>query len=104
MKKANVYVENVLAGCLIEWEKNKHYEFSYFKDYSGKPVSLTLPISNKSYSFNKFPPFFEGLLPEGFMLDALLRKAKIDKDDRFEQLMRIGKEVVGNVTIERNTE
>ncbi len=35
------------------------------RDYHGAPVSLTMPLANKIYEFNVFPPFFEGLLPEG---------------------------------------
>jgi serine/threonine-protein kinase HipA len=101
MKKAKVFADGVLAGYLIEWEKNKKYEFNYLKDYTGPSISLTMPLNTPTYHFNTFPPFFEGFLPEGFMLDALLKVAKIDKDDHFEQLMRVGGEMVGNITVER---
>ena len=60
-----------------------------------------MPVSQRVYVFERFPPFFEGLLPEGAMLEALLKKRKLDADDYFEQLMLVGGEVVGNVTIER---
>lgn len=102
MKKANVFVDGNLAGHLFEIEKNKRYEFVYLEEYRGPPISLTMPISQRLYQFDRFPPFFDGFLPEGFMLDALLRKAKLDKNDRFEQLMRVGGELVGNITVERN--
>lgn len=59
-----------------------------------------MPLTNKIYKFDVFPPFFEGLLPEGSMLEALLRKYKIDKNDYFEQLIKVGRDVVGAVTIE----
>ncbi|HLB52322.1 MAG TPA: HipA N-terminal domain-containing protein [Chlamydiales bacterium] len=104
MKKAKVFVDNILAGYLIEWKKNQHYEFCYLEKYSGPSISLTMPISKSVHSFDQFPPFFDGFLPEGFMLDALLRKAKIDKNDRFEQLVRVGQELVGNITIEKDDE
>lgn len=101
MKKAKVFVDGNLAGYLIEIKKGKEYEFQYIDNYLGPAISLTMPISQKTYAFNEFPAFFEGFLPEGIMLDSLLRKAKIDKDDLFEQLMCVGNELVGNVTIER---
>lgn len=104
MKKASVFVWNdtcVLAGYLLEIEKGTHYEFHYEDGYEGQPVSLTMPLLQKVYHFDHFPIFFEGFLPEGFMLDALLKKTKIESDDLFEQLMRVGGELVGNVTIER---
>jgi serine/threonine-protein kinase HipA len=102
MKRARVFVDAVLAGHLIEWEKNQRYEFSYLEDYSYQPISLTMPLTRRIYWFDRFPPFFDGFLPEGFMLDALLRKTKLDRNDQFEQLIRVGGELVGNITVERD--
>lgn len=99
MKKAYVSVNGMKAGILEELESKK-YQFTYLNDYQGSPVSLTMPLTNKIYVFDIFPPFFEGLLPEGIMLEALLRKYKIDKNDYFSQLIMVGQDVVGAVTIE----
>jgi serine/threonine-protein kinase HipA len=99
MRKANISVNGIKAGILEELKDGK-YQFTYFDDYHGAPVSLTMPLTNKVYSFNIFPPFFEGLLPEGVMLEALLRKYKIDRNDYFGQLIIVGHDVVGAVTIE----
>lgn len=104
MRKAKIYVGKTLAGHLIEWEKNRSYEFAYLEDYQGSAISLTMPLKERVYRFDDFPPFFDGFLPEGFMLEALLRKAKLDKNDRFEQLLIVGKELVGNITVERGDE
>ena len=100
MKKAKVFVNGIYAGDLEEIAKGKEYRFSYLNTYTQEPVSLTMPIHQRSYLFQSFPPFFEGLLPEGPMLEALLKKRKIDKDDYLAQLLCVGKETVGNVTIE----
>lgn len=102
MKKAKIFADGVLAGYLIEWEKNKKYEFAYLPEYQGPEISLTMPLRQKVYRFDRFPPFFDGFLPEGFMLEGLLRKAKLDKDDHFEQLVRVGQELVGNITVEKD--
>jgi serine/threonine-protein kinase HipA len=99
MRKANILVSGTVAGVLEEQEHGQ-YQFIYQPDYKGPPVSLTMPIKQSSYTFTKFPSFFEGLLPEGLMLEALLRKYKIDKDDYFAQLISVGQDVVGAVTIE----
>ncbi len=101
MRRAKVFVDGGYAGDLIEVKKGLEYEFVYSNLYLGSSVSLTMPLSQKAYRFTCFPPFFEGLLPEGPMLEALLRKAKIDANDLFEQLMRVGGDMVGNVTVER---
>lgn len=79
MRKASVSVNGIKAGILEELQ-GITYQFTYFEDYHGAPVSLTMPLTNKVYEFDVFPPFFEGLLPEGIMLEALLRKYKIDKN------------------------
>lgn len=101
MKRAKVFVNDIYAGDLEEHVKGKEYRFVYKEGYEGEAVSLTMPNSQKVYIFNHFPPFFEGLLPEGPMLEALLKMRKIDADDYFEQLMQVGREMVGNVNVER---
>lgn len=104
MRKANVYTNKKLAGVLTEIEQGKNYTFAYVKNYKGQAVSLTMPVSQKVYTFNRFPPFFEGVLPEGGRLEALLKIAKIDKNDYFKQLMVVGRHLVGAVTVERINE
>ena len=99
MKKAHILVNGIKAGILEEITVD-YYRFVYHPDYNGAPVSLTMPITNKLYEFNQFPAFFEGLLPEGIMLEALLRKHKLDKKDYLGQLIKVGHDVVGAVTIE----
>src|SRR3990167_9091828 len=99
MKKARILVNGIVAGVLEKLEDNK-YRFCYEPRYQGQPISLTMPLKNTVYEFNQFPPFFEGLLPEGVMLEALLRKYKLDKNDYFEQLLKVRRDVVGVVTIE----
>lgn len=100
MKKAKVYNFGILAGELIEIEKGHKYKFVYSENYTGTPVSLTMPVKQKEYEFNQFPPFFDGLLPEGVQLEALIRQMKIDKNDFFSQLLHVGKDLIGSVTVE----
>ena|SRR5579862_4971553 len=99
MRKARVLMNNAFAGILEEIDA-QHYRFTYTVDYQGSPVSLSMPLEKLSYEFAAFPPFFEGLLPEGAMLEALLRKYKLDKEDYFGQLLKVGHDVVGAATIE----
>jgi serine/threonine-protein kinase HipA len=99
MRTAKVFMQDVLAGTLSEIEKKRRYRFSYHDDYEGPAISLTMPPTQKEYEFTGFPPFFDGLLPEGFQLEALLRKRKIDRDDLFSQLIIVGRDLVGAVTV-----
>jgi serine/threonine-protein kinase HipA len=99
MRKAVVYAHGNRAGVLTEVSP-KEYKFNYYDDYNGQAISLTMPVGQKEFSFNGFPPFFEGLLPEGVMLEGLLRISKIDQKDYFSQLMATGADLVGAVTVE----
>jgi serine/threonine-protein kinase HipA len=101
--KANIFMCDIFAGILEELPEGK-FRFSYEKNYTGLPVSLTMPLNNTIYNYDKFPPFFEGLLPEGALLNSLLRKYKIDRDDYFKLLLQVGSDVIGAVTIEEVNE
>lgn len=100
MKRADVYIHGKKAGVLEELERGSSYVFRYLDDYEGVPVSLTMPPTKREYRFSQFPPFFDGLLPEGVQLEALIRKLKIDRNDCFRQLVAVGKDLVGAVTVE----
>jgi len=104
MRKANVYVNGIEAGTLSEIRQGNEYVFAYHNDYKGLPVSQTMPVKVKEYHFNRFPPFFDGLLPEGIQLEGLLKINKIDKDDYFSQLIAVGNDLVGVVTIKEPAE
>jgi serine/threonine-protein kinase HipA len=67
--------------------------------YDGPPISRALPIRLSEYTFDRFPPFFDGLLPEGTQLDYLLKSMKIDAHDYFSQLIGIGDDFVGAISI-----
>ncbi len=99
MRTADVYFEKLLAGQLIEIEYNRDYRFVYDTRYVGPPISQTMPVRREEYSFAMFPPFFDGLLPEGFQLEALLRRMKLDRYDTFSQLLTVGADTVGAVTV-----
>ncbi len=96
---AEVYVHNLPAGLLEKEKEGELYRFSYLPGYAGPPVSLTMPVREEPYLFPEFPPFFEGLLPEGTQLESLLRRRKIDRGDCFSQLLAVGSDMVGAVTV-----
>jgi serine/threonine-protein kinase HipA len=99
MRRANVYVKGIEAGTLSEMEPGKEYIFEYHDGYNGLPVSRTMPVNEKVFTFPGFPPFFDGLLPEGIQLEGLLKIRKIDRYDYFSQLIAVGADMVGAVTI-----
>lgn len=99
MRKAKIFARGVEAGTLTELKRGKEYVFEYFNDYNGLEISRTMPTNVKVYKFDKFPPFFDGLLPEGIQLEGLLKIRKIDKNDLLSQLIAVGEDLVGVVTV-----
>jgi serine/threonine-protein kinase HipA len=104
MRKSKVFVKGIEAGILTELAQGKEYVFKYHDEYDGLEVSRTMPKNIRVYKFDKFPPFFEGLLPEGIQLQGLLKIRKIDKYDYFSQLIAIGEDMVGVVTVKEVAE
>ena len=101
MKRAKVFISNILAGILTEDEAG--YEFMYLPEYlasdSAIPVSLTLPLSDKPYRDKVLFPFFDGLIPEGWLLDIAEQSWKISARDRFSLLLACCKDCIGNVSV-----
>lgn len=97
-RRAEVYQQGQLAGFLEE-QGGGSWQFSYLLEYEGLAVSLTMPKRTEPYRFATFPPLFDGLLPEGLQLEALLRKHKVDRNDFFGQLMIVGEDLVGSLTL-----
>ena len=93
-------MHGVPAGILEEVERGGRFAFTYHDEYTGPPISVAIPLTKRVYDYNAFPPFFDGLLPEGAQLEALLRHKKIDRDDYFSQIVEVGGDLVGAVTVE----
>ena len=102
MRKADVFMHGLHAGILEEISPRKAFRFTYDPEYTGPPVSLTAPVIPEPYEYDIFPPFLEGLLPEGYNLEALLRALKIDRQDLFSQLLSVGNDLVGALTVKES--
>lgn len=96
-----VYIQNRFAGVIAEIDEG--YAFSYNADYlrqeGAVAVSLTLPLRDAEYRSTILFPFFDGLIPEGWLLDVVSRNWKIDPKDRFGLLLSACKDCIGDVSI-----
>ena len=101
LRQASVYVRDVFAGSLRETDNG--YEFAYDKAYldgtDPLPVSLTLPLTEKTYLSPTLFPFFDGLIPEGWLLGVASRNWKLDRSDRFGLLMVCCRDCIGDVSV-----
>lgn len=102
LRKASVYVRDMLAGILMETDNG--YMFAYDADYlalpDATPVSLTLPLQETAYESKTMFSFFDGLIPEGWLLQIVSKNWKIDQRDRFGLLLVACKDCIGAVRIE----
>ena len=101
-RRAEVNQQGTLAGHL-ESASGGGWTFTYLEGYQGPPISLTMPVHLEPYRFPSLPPVFEGLLPEGLQLESLLKKHKIDRHDGFRQLVTVGGDLVGSLTVQEIT-
>lgn len=101
MKQANIFYKDLLAGILTESDSG--YEFRYLPDYlsfeTAKAVSLTLPLQEEVYTSPVLFPFFDGLIPEGWLLDVALRNTDISILDRMSLLLLCCKDCIGAISI-----
>lgn len=79
MRQALIYNQDQLAGLLTEDENGYtfQYDTAYIKSSDAESISLTLPISEKPYTSLILFPFFDGLIPEGWLLDIAEKSWKI---------------------------
>ena len=105
-RTAYVYVRDTFAGTLKETDAG--YSFAYDRDYlegaNPSAVSLTLPIQKEEYTSKTLFAFFDGLIPEGWLLDIVTHNWKIDRKDRFGLLLVACKDPIGNVQIKGDKE
>lgn len=101
MKQAYIYYKTTLAGILTEGDEG--YEFYYLPEYiespKAKPISLTLPLQKEIYKSNILFPFFDGLIPEGWLLDVALRNTDISMLDRMSLLLLCCNDCIGAISV-----
>ena len=101
MKQAEVYLYDRLTGILTESEEG--YQFCYDPAYldsdAAEAISHTLPLRSECFTDKVLFPFFDGLIPEGWLLDIAERNWKIDSRDRMSLLLACCKDCIGAVSI-----
>lgn len=101
MKQANIFVHNLFAGTLIENEEGFifQYDQDFLQDENAEAISLTMPLQEKPYKDSVLFPFFDGLIPEGWLLDIAERSWKISQRDRMSLLLACCKDCIGAVSV-----
>ena len=97
----NVYYNNIYCGKIEETDDG--YVFTYDKEYmntvDAKAISLTMPLTEEIYCSNILHPFFDGLIPEGWLLQIASDKWNISKNDRMGLLLTVCEDTIGAVSV-----
>lgn len=102
MRQGNVYYKEHYAGTITETDEGDYvfqYDATYVKSHPTKFISFTMPVRNEAYVDNKLFPFFEGLIPEGWLLDIATKNWKINRNDRMGLLLACCQNCIGAVSV-----
>ena len=101
MRKAEIFMHNISAGILIQDDAGYHFKYNenYLSNPEAMAISLTLPLQKNEYSSNVLFPFFDGLIPEGWLLNVAEKNWKLNTRDRMGLLLACCKDCIGAVRI-----
>ena len=102
MRKAEIYFKEILAGILIETDDGEYmfqYDPGYIEEYPDQFITFTMPVQKEAYKENRLFPFFDGLIPEGWLLDIASKNWKINQNDRMGLLLACCKNCIGAVSV-----
>lgn len=101
MRKAEISIFSRVAGILVEDEGG--YSFTYAAEYldqpDAMPLSRLLPLRRDPYLDRRLFPFFDGLIPEGWLLDIAEKTWKLDPRDRMGLLMACCRDCIGAASV-----
>ena len=102
MRQAIIKYNLVKAGILTESDSGEYvftYENEYIKNYPNQFITFNMPVSNRSYTSKRLFPFFDGLIPEGWLLNIAAESWRINKNDRMGLLMACCQNAIGAVSV-----
>lgn len=102
MRQGIVKYNNILAGILTEDDEGIYrfaYDKAYLENYPNQFICFSMPVSINVYSSKKLFPFFDGLIPEGWLLNIASESWKINKNDRMGLLLSCCQNAIGAVSV-----
>jgi serine/threonine-protein kinase HipA len=102
MRQVIVKYNNIQAGLLTEDDNGEYlfvYDEAYAKAYPDQFITFQMPVLNRSYRSKRLFPFFDGLIPEGWLLNIAAESWKINKNDRMGLLLACCQNAIGAVSV-----
>jgi serine/threonine-protein kinase HipA len=103
MRQGKVFYNGQFAGIITETDDGEYlfqYDKKYINNFPEQFITFTMPVSKKIYRDNRLFPFFEGLIPEGWLLEIASKNWKINPNDRMGLLLACCKNCIGAVSVE----
>jgi len=106
MSKAAIKINETTAGWLSQDENGYHfvYDQMYLNSLNPLAISKTMPLNQVSYTSKVLFPFFDGLIPEGWLLDIAEKNWKLNPRDRMGLLLACCKDCIGAVSVHQVNE
>ena len=101
MKTGRVFIDDRYCGLLIEDNEGFHFRYDddYLKSDGAVPLSPTMPLTDEEYTREMMFPVFDGLIPEGWLLNIVTNSWKLDPRDRMSLLLECCKDCIGNISV-----
>jgi serine/threonine-protein kinase HipA len=101
MRKAEIKINDITAGILIQNDQGYQFDYdnTYLNSENPMPVSITLPLQTKTFTAKVLFPFFDGLIPEGWLLDIAVKNWKLNPRDRMGLLLMCCKDCIGAISV-----
>ena len=102
MRQGKVYYKDHFAGTITETDEGEYifqYDEKYVNEHPGELITFSMPVVSEPYNENRLFPFFEGLIPEGWLLDIASENWKINRNDRMGLLLACCQNCIGAVSV-----
>ena len=103
MRQGKVLYDETIAGTITETDEGEfifQYDGAYLEGKSPAPITLTMPLRTEPYRDKRLFAFFEGLIPEGWLLEIASKNWKLNPDDRMGLLLACCQNCIGAVSIQ----
>lgn len=91
-----------LAGILTEEDSGEYlfsYDPKYIIEHPNQFITFQMPVSHQVYRNKRLFPFFDGLIPEGWLLNIAIESWRINKNDRMGLLLACCQNTIGAVSV-----
>lgn len=103
MRQGKVFYKNIFSGIITETNDGEYvfkYDEDFVNNFPEKFITFSMPVRKESYKDKRLFPFFDGLIPEGWLLDIASKNWKVDRNDRMGLLLTTCRNCIGAVSVE----